>query len=442
MEVKPFKAFRFDADVVGDVGNCVSPPYDVISPSQQQQLYEKSDYNIVRIIMGKTTAGDNDGNNRYTRAAEYFNGWIDKGALKQDSTDAIYPYVQDFEIFGRRLCRKSFIALTRLQEFGEAIRPIASIRPHEQTLDEPKLDRLNLKRATRADFGLPFCLYDDNKQIADNIIENASQQKPLIDFTDDQAVRHRLFAVTAQDDIDAITNMMREKNCIIADGHHRYEAAWSYYQETGNPAARYQMIAFVNSYNEGLIILATHRLVANLANFHFENLISDLQGDFEVAKFGFDSPDLKSKARLDIPARMKAEYDKDRNAFGIYGADNSFYVAVLKDRHTMDAVAPDRSDQWRSLDVSVLHKLILEKLLGIGDRELAGGTYIDYVKDTDNALDDSIAKVDAGQKQVAFFMNPAKIQQLEKVTAAGEKMPQKSTFFYPKIHSGLTIHKV
>ncbi|MBA7468259.1 hypothetical protein ES707_03502 [subsurface metagenome] len=436
MEVKPFKAFRFDSGTVGDVGSCIAPPYDVISPAQQEQLYKKNEYNIVRIIKGKTTPSDNPGNNQYTRAADYLNSWLKKGVLKQDLAEAIYAYVQDFQRAGTQFQRFSFIALAKLEKFGK------TVRPHEQTLIEPKIDRLNLKRATVAKFGLVFMLYEDEKKIADQIVENTAGKEPLVDFVDEQNVRHRLFAITTKSNIDAIAKMMLDKSCIIADGHHRYETALNYYKETANPAAAYQIIAFVNTHNEGLVILATHRLVGNLENFQLERLLADLKESFEISEYHFDSPQAKTDARQKALAQMKVEQQNDKNAFVIYGGGNAFYLAVLRDKHAMDAVAPNMSGPWKSLDVSVLHKLILEKILGIGEKQLAGGTQLEYIKDTDNAIDESIARVDAGQKQAAFFMNPVKMQQLKMVTAAGEKMPQKSTYFYPKIYTGLTINKL
>lgn len=436
MEIKPFKAFRFDAGVVGDVGSCIAPPYDVISPAQQQQLYQKSEYNIVRIIKGKTTASDNADNNQYTRAAGYLNTWIEKGILKQDTDEAIYAYVQNFQLAGRSFQRNGFIALAKLEESGE------TVRPHEKTLEKPKIDRLNLNRATAAKFGLIFMLYEDQRNIVEKIIEEASRQKPLIDFADEQQVRHRLLAITTQEDIDTIAKMMLDKSCIIADGHHRYETALNYYKETGNPAAAYQMSAFVNVRQQGLTILATHRLVGNLENFHIEKLITALKENFEVTEYAFDSPQARDDAKEKVFAQMRTEHNSDKNAFGIYGGDSAFYVAVLKNKQAMDSAAPNMSRPWRSLDVAVLHKLILEKLLGIGEEELAGGGNIEYIKDVGNAVDESIKKVDTGEKQAVFFINPTKMQQIQMVTAAGEKMPQKSTFFYPKMYTGLTINKL
>jgi len=436
MQIKPFKAYRFDKEVVGDVGSCIAPPYDVINPSQQEQLYKKSKHNIVRIIKGKTTASDNGDNNQYTRAADYLNEWIEQGVLKQDTADTIYAYVQDFELAGTQYQRFSFIALAKLEEFGKAV------RPHEQIFDKPMLDRLNLKRATAARFGLVLMLYEDEQQIADKIIKQAVSTESLIDFVDEQNARHRLFTITAKEDIDAIVRMMNDKSCIIADGHHRYTTALTYSKESGNTTAKYQMLAFANTFQKGLIVLATHRLVGSLENFCSEKLIADLKENFEITALKFDSPQSKMNARQKMLAQMNTEHGNDKNAFGIYCSNNAFYVAVLRDKQAMDQAVPDMSSAWKALDVSVLHKLILEKLLGIDEERLVKGENLQYVKDTPNAIDQSISQVDAGHKQAAFFMNPVKMQQLTMVTDAGERMPQKSTYFYPKIYTGLMIQKM
>ena len=436
MQVGPFKAFRFDAGVVGNVGSCIAPPYDVINSTQQEQLYKKNRHNLVRIIKGKTKASDNGENNHYTRAADYLARWIEEGALKQDSAEAIYAYVQDFEVAGTRYQRRSFIALAKLEDFGDIV------KPHEQILHKPMVDRLSLKRATSADFGLVFMLYDDEKKLADGIIEQAAGQQPLIDFVDEQDVRHRLFAINDKQDIKQIVKMMSRKSCIIADGHHRYTTGLTYSKESSNPAAKYQMLAFANMHQDGLIVLATHRIVGNLENFSMNKLIEQLGERFRITKFEFSSAKTKKRAKQDMLERMRAEHDKDESAFGIYGPDNTFYVAVLKDKRTMDSIVPDMSPAWKTLDVSILHKLILEELLGIDQERLAEGENLQYVKDTPNAINDSIAQVDSGQKQAAFFMNPVKMQQLKLVTEAGERMPQKSTYFYPKVYTGLTINKL
>ena len=436
MQVKPFKAFRFDVGVVGDVGDCIAPPYDVISDAQQEQLYEKSEHNIVRVIRGKMSPSDNGQDNQYTRAAEYLRKWIEQGALKQDPEDTIYAYIQDFDWAGDSLQRLSFIALAKLEEFGKVV------KPHEQILNKPLVDRLNLKRATAADFGLVFMLYEDEQGIAEEIMERALTAEPLIDFVDEQDVRHRLLPIDSAEDIEQIVSMMSSRSCVIADGHHRYTTGLTYAGESNNPQARYQMLAFANTCHRGLIVLPTHRVAGNLEDFSFEKLIADLKKNFELTELKFDSSRAKSDTLQEMLTQMQRQFADGRNAFGIYGGNGAFYVAVLKDMQAMDSAVPDMSPAWRSLDVSVLHKLILEDLLGIDKERLARNENLQYVKGTPTAIDESIAQVDAGQKQAAFFMNSVKMQQLMMVTDAGERMPQKSTYFYPKVYTGLTIHKL
>ncbi len=461
MQIKPFKAFRFNPAVVGDVGNCIAPPYDVISEDARFQLLEKSQYNIVHVT--KPTAGpmpavqkeeEYNGNgdesevkaavkpkaakevDQYTRAAGYLNLWMKKGALRQDKEEAIYAYVQEFRIGSQKFQRRSFIALGKLEEFGKIV------KPHEQTLAKPIVDRYNLKKATLADLGLVFLLYEDLQQVADKIITNAAQDDPLIDYTDEMDVKHQLFGITNPKDIEKITAMMKDKSVVIADGHHRYTTGLKFAKESGNPAAQYQMLAFANTSQDGLIILATHRVVQNLKKFNLQKLIEGLKKRFVLTEYKFDNPKSERLAKQKMLAQMKAEHDSEKCAFGIYGGNNSFYAAVLQDMDAINQAAPEMSPAWRKLDLAILHKLILEELLGIGQELLSKGENLQYVKDTPNAIDDTICDVESGDKQVAFFTNAVTIKQLHMVTDAGERMPQKATYFFPKLYSGLTIYKL
>lgn len=436
MEMKSFKALRFNPAVVGDAGDCIAPPYDVIDADLQQKLYQKNEYNVVRIIKGETKNSDNENDNQYTRAADYLSDWIAEDALKQDSAESIYAYVQDFEIAGRNFQRGTYISLGKLEEYG------GGVKAHENTMNGPKADRLNLQRATAAQFGLIFMLYEDPEKIADKIIQKAAAGDALIDFIDEDNVKHRLFAITDNDDIEQISKMMKDKSCVIADGHHRYATSLNYYKQTNNPNAAYQIMAFANILNEGMIVLATHRLVYGLSNFNTEGLLEGLRTNFDITEYKFDSDDAKQQAKDKMLEQMKAESAKDKNAYGIYTADNTFRVAVLKKESVMDTAVPEKSKPYRRLEVSVLHKLILEDLLGIGEKQLAAKSNLEYVKDTPNAVNNTIAKVDAGRIQAAFFTNPEKMKMIRQVADAGEKMPQKSTFFFPKIYTGMTIYKM
>ena len=436
MKIKPFRAYRYDDSKVGNAGDCVAPPYDVIDDDQRERLYTKNEYNIVRISKSKTFKTDTERDNQYTRAAGFLNDWLTKGILKQDSDECIYAYVQDFRITGKNYQRYSFIARAKLEDFGRVV------RPHEQILNKPKIDRYNLQKATQAVFGLVFMLYDDPTNTFEKIAEHKISGKPLVDMIDEQKVRHRIYSVNETDDIEQITKMMRDKSCVIADGHHRYTTHLLFAEESGNPAHKYQMMAFCNTCHEGLLVLATHRLVKNIAGFNCQALLGSLASEFEIEQFGFSAEHEKATSRAAMLKKMKAEYERDKNAFGIYCGSGKFCVVSLKNKNSMDSVSPDKSKAWRGLDVAVLHKLILEKYLKIDEEKLSGGDFVEYVKDTPEAMDRSIEQVDNGQIQAAFFMNPPKIEQINAVAEAGERMPQKSTYFFPKVFTGLTIDKL
>jgi uncharacterized protein (DUF1015 family) len=437
MEIRPFKAFRFNANVVGDVGKCIAPPYDVIGDDERDRLCGKSKYNIVHVTKGRTAASDNGQHNQYTRAAEYLRNWIAEGALKEDEQDTIYGYIQEFQINEMAFQRLSFIALAKLEDFGKVV------RPHEQVFEKPLLDRLSLERATAARFGLVFMLYEDPQRVAEQIIRAAATQEPLVDFVDGQGVQHWLFAITARDEIEAIAAMMRDQSCIIADGHHRYTVGLTYMRESGNPKARYQMMAFANTRQRGLVVLATHRLVGGLKDLRPADFLARLGQSFHLQPFRFTSDlETETQACYEMMRAMQILHEQHQTGLGMYLGDSAFYVLALTDRSLMAAAAPDKSDAWRSLDVAVLQKLVLEGVLGLDEEKMGDPEYVEYVKDVPNAMNDLIGQVDTGRKQIAFFTNPVKMRHLTAVTEAGERMPHKSTYFYPKMFTGLTIQKL
>jgi uncharacterized protein (DUF1015 family) len=436
MDIKAFKAYRFNKEVVKNPGDCIAPPYDVIDSVMQDELYERNPYNIVRAIKGKKNAAETDGDNVYSRAAEYLNQAITDGALTQETSEAIYAYVQTFEIGGATFDRGAIIATGRLKVFGQGV------QPHEKTLEGPKADRLNLTRATACQLGQIFMLYDDPQNVDAQIIDNASKKDPVIDTTDELNVRHRLFVVDESDAIEAFVNMMADKQTVIADGHHRYETALNYWCETQNPEAEFQMLTFVNMRNEGLVIQPTHRLLVDMDDFDLDGLLAELTDEFEVTEFAFTDDSDKQQAREKMFAMMREAFDKTQNIFGLYAGTKAFYAILLKGSEFMQQTCPDMSAPAQQLDVNVLHTLILARHLDICDAKLANQSHLKYIKDMGDAIDQSVAKVDSGASEGVFFMNPTRIEQVQDVAAAGEKMPQKSTFFYPKIFSGLTVRKL
>jgi uncharacterized protein (DUF1015 family) len=432
MEIRPFKALRFDASVVGDVGECIAPPYDVIDAAQQEALYRQNPYNIVRITLGKKTQWDDAQHNQYTRAAEFLRDWTVRGALRQDDNEAIYAYVQDFELGGVAYQRLTFIALGKLEDFGKIV------RPHEQVFPKAMQDRLSLTRATRAHLGLIFMLYDDPQGVADAIIRKAAKQEPLIDFEDEHAVHHRLFLVADEADVRTISGMMGDKSCIIADGHHRYTMGLTYWKENNSdPATAYQMMAFTNMRQKGLVVMATHRVVGNLKDFRPQQFLADLKNNgFNVMKFGSRQDLFKNLAQT------SKRYAEGVTPFGVYMGGGEFYAAVVENRSRMNAAAPNMSPAWQTLDIAVLQKLVLEGILQMNEERMGNAEYVEYVKDVPNAVDEIIGRVDSGKRQIAFFTSPVAMDQLVGVTDAGERMPHKSTYFYPKMYTGLTIQKL
>ena len=436
MDIKAFKAYRFNPEVVGNPSACIAPPYDVIDTDQQQALYEQNSYNIVRAIKGKKSAEETDGDNVYIRAAEYLNKAIEDGALMQEADNAIYAYVQDFEIAGTQYERTGIIALGKLSQFGEGV------QPHEKTLEGPKADRLNLTRTTTCQMGQIFMLYDDPANVDRKIIAKALAKEAVVDMTDDLGARHRLFVINEPDIVNDFVGMMADKKTVIADGHHRYETALNYWAETQNEQAAYQMMTFVNMRNEGLVIQPTHRLLINMADFNAAALLAELADEFEITEFTFGNDSEKQQAKTDMFKTMQQLGANHQNVFGLYAANKAFYTILFKKPQAMSELCPEMSGAALKLDVNVLHKLILEKHLGICDAKLASESHLVYIKDLGDAIDKSIEKVDNGASEGVFFVNSTRIEQVQALAKAGEKMPQKSTFFYPKIFSGLTVRKL
>ncbi|MCP4708609.1 MAG: DUF1015 domain-containing protein [Planctomycetes bacterium] len=436
MEISAFKGYRFDPTNVVDAGQCIAPPYDIIDPEQQQELYDQNESNIVRIIKGKTNPDDSDSDNVYTRAKVTLCGFIKQGALKQDARDSVYVYAQDFTVGAFNYRRSGFIALGKLEAYG------GNIKAHEQTLSGPKADRLNLMRATKSQIGQIFMLYSDPEKTVDKLLEQACQGEQLLSHTDDEGVTHHLFAITDPEQLATIKSTMGDKSIFIADGHHRFETALNYKKESDNPAADFRMMTFVNTHNEGLVVLPTHRLIKNVKDFDATGYIEKLKLQFDVARLAYNNDEEKSRKKKEMNDALNLEMENGENALGMYFNDGAFYVATLKDKTAMDQAAPERSKAWRKLDVTVLHLLMLEILLGIDEAALTAQTNVEYIKDIGDATEQAIAKVDSGTHQGLFFMNQTLPQQVEDVAAAGEKMPQKSTFFFPKIFSGLVVNVV
>jgi len=436
VEIKAFRGVHYNPEKFDDFSKLVAPPYDVISPAMQDELYDTSEFNIARIIKGKDGPGDNDSQNKYTRAGVYFNNWLKDEILVRDKDDSIYVYSQEFEASGTRYERTGFIALVKLEGYGKGV------LPHEFTLKGPKADRLNLMRATKTHTGQIFCLYPDPEKNIDSVLDEEKAAKPpFIDITDDEGIVHRLWSLTDPSKIDRIVSEMGEKRLFIADGHHRYETANTYMEE--NPeleGAKYGMMTFVNMQNVGLVVLPTHRLVKNLDDFDTTLFEEGLVKDFELESFEFTS-DTEAGQRQAMFDRLRWLYSNGKHSIGIYARNNKYSIATLKADSSIGKRG-DIPEVLKQLDVTILHSLILDDLLGIDKEKLAQQANVEYIKDTGSAIQESIEMVNEGKFQLAFFLNPPKVEEIDLVAGAGEKMPQKSTFFYPKVYSGFIINKI
>jgi len=418
----------------------VAPPFDVISGEAQERYYEMSQYNVIRLILGKDFLGDNETNNRYTRAAQFFQRWLEEEILIRDESPSIYLLEQEYELRsdmfsevepptgkGKIIKRRGIIALAQLEDFSKGI-----VRPHEGTMAEPKRDRLNLLRACRANFSQVFTIYEDPEKRMDRLWEERKKGTPLMELINGENIRHRLWRIDDQRSLNWVVEGMRDKKLFIADGHHRYESALEYRNELRKSNPRnttqedynYVMAYFVNMENGGLNILPVHRGIRNFEGFDGKRLILEVGKHFDVRIFS----NLK-----DLMGRMKNERAKQR--IGMYTGGNEFYLLSLKEEGITEQLIKGRTEIFCELDVVILHNLIIEKILRISPQSQESITYSEKINDM-------VTKVRDGSHCVAFFLRPIKVSEFKAIVEAGEIMPKKSTYFYPKLLSGLVINKI
>lgn len=434
--IYPFRAWRYNPSVVR-LDEVVTQPYDKISPAMQQAYYQRSPYNLVRIILGLPELFDAErGESVYTRAAADFQAWRAQGVLTQEKSPCVFAYAQRFRVPGSDAVkeRRGFIALGKLHDYADQI-----VFRHEQTLSEPKSDRLNLLSATHAHFGQIFMLYSDPAQSVEKILYDGDSA-PDLEVTDEYGVLHRLWRVSDPATIRLLSAEMADKKLIIADGHHRYETALEYAREHA-PAAPAKnehstselphpaypeaavMMTFVNMDADGLVILPTHRAVHSL-------------GDFDEAAFAH------AKDYFDVEV-LPGCGDADSYLAALKAQQGTAFVAITRSAAFMMRAKPeaatalaDLPEHQRKLDLSYLHNIILEKLLGLNAEKTREETNVRYLRDAAEAID----QARRGEADIVFLTKPVTIEQLREVAFAGAVMPQKSTDFYPKLLSGLAIY--
>jgi uncharacterized protein (DUF1015 family) len=429
-EIIPFKALRYDPDQV-KLEDVLTQPYDKITPEMQSKYYERSAHNLVRIILGKAGETDTDTFNIYTRAAEYLHDWRSSGILKQDPEPGIYAYSQTFTLPGTRDLaeRRGLIALGRLHDYADGV-----VFRHEQTLAKPRADRLNLLRATRAHFGQIFMLYSDPKDEIEALLKKRIEEDPDTSLLDEYETLHRLWRIHDPALIQAVQQRMRDKKLLIADGHHRYETALAYRNErctesgSSDPNAPYEfvMMTLIPMESRGLVILPTHRIVHGLPTFDRERMLEAAGQFFEI-----DRIDLRTESRS--ATTLLGQAGENGTAF-VAVTRQGPYLMRAKKNAVQDALGQVPSLQ-RELDVVQLHRIMLERVLGISEEAVRNQENVRYERDAFEA----ISWVRQGAN-VAFLMNPAKIDQVRDIAFGGEVLPQKSTDFYPKLLSGLAIY--
>ena len=422
-EIRPFRGILYNPARVNLAG-VVAPPYDVISSEQQNELYKASPHNVVRLILGREQ-------DRYSSAARFYEHWRNEEILIRDEVPSIYLLVQDFVIpDGTARERCGFIARCKLEDLGKG-----SILPHEKTLAKPKEDRFRLFQATHANFSQVFGLYADRQYTLKSYFDTARKSRPHLDVAF-EGVRNRVWRIPDENTIAAVQHFMVQSIIFLADGHHRYETALDYRgsmqlsnpRHTGEEPYNFIMMYFTNFHDEGLVILPTHRILHSLQNFNITTFLDRLKKDF-CCEVQSNAEELHVKLRR-----------HERYAFGVIVSSAPQYnLCWLKNPSQVSTLLNSSMPEVvQRLDVTIMHSFILEKILGISKEAQEQKRNLDYVKDAHEA----IAAVKAGKAQAAFLMNPTPVEEVRAVAEAGCTMPQKSTYFYPKLLSGLIMNSL
>ncbi|MBE0477922.1 DUF1015 domain-containing protein [Candidatus Aerophobetes bacterium] len=417
--LRPFRGIMYNKNEVGDLSKVVAPPYDVIFPQAQDFYYRAHPCNIIRIILGKEEVGDGAEENKYTRAANFFRQWLGRGILKKEKAPSMYTYYQRYLINGDEVEREGFVALMRLEDFSSG-----KIFPHENVFSEPQEDRFNLLRACRANFSPIFALFSDPAREIDALYKRA---KTLLEFEDENKIRHRLSSISDSDLINRICSCMQNKKIFIADGHHRYLTALRFKEEMRKKCdapggVDYVMMYFLNTNSPGVTILSVHRLIGKLTLEQARELIEGIEKFFY--KRGFKK--LEGEDEEDTAKRLLLEIKKIGSpALGVYTRQEGFSLLILKDNCIF-------SVKVRAAIVAILDDLVKNLL---DKKNLIKGEEIDFTTSPSHA----IKQVLKGHFQVAFFLAPTTVEKIQEVALTGGKMPPKSSYFYPKLLSGLVM---
>jgi len=422
--IKPFKAMRF-TEAAGKIDELACPPYDIISEDERKAYLNENPNNIIRLELPR------DGENPYETAGRELGRMRSTGVLADDPASALYIYEERFAVEGQEYSFRGIITAVKVENFEKGV-----VLPHEQTLSKAKTDRFNLMCATGCNFSQIYSLFMDDERGTAEQLKTLSLAPPLQSFTDGDGVTHSIWAITDEAAIERLCADFAGRKIYIADGHHRYETSIKYrdhmHETLGIPAAEdigadYVMMMLVDMQSDGLVVFPTHRIVRDLPSFDMAGLLQKCEDYF----------DIEPLTNGEYQNALKAEYAADNKSFVLY-AGGEYTLLRLKSKDVMEKFMPGCSAALRMLDVSVLHTLILERLMGIDKENMANQINLTYTKSADEAINN----VDGGAANCAFIINPTRVEEIRDVAAAGEKMPQKSTYFYPKLITGMVMRSI
>ena len=433
VQIEAFKGLRYELGHVGALSDVIAPPYDVIGPELQNELYQNHPANVIRLILNRDEPGDETGDEKYERSARALKQWQRDGVMQLESYPAVYVYHQQFEYAGQTFVRRGFMARMKLEKLGEG-----NVYPHEETHSAIKADRLKLFNATKANVSQIFGIYPDESNQAQTLLEDAIQGVTAVEATDHLGVLHRLWPVYDSKIISDLTQTMNPRPMFIADGHHRYETAYNYREQladegvlTDDHPAQSVLTMCVSMHDAGMIVLPTHRLFEGVAQYDSTTLIEKLQDCFDVNTAGTGPAEAAE-------VWEQIEMEDQQGMLGLYcPVDDTWVVANLNDagRTKMTEIAGSQSSDWQGLGVSLLHRLIMDTLLG--EVDLPKPTYVHRVEEV---TDELTADQDSNKFGLAALVMPATLDHIKAISEHGERMPAKSTYFYPKLLAGLVIN--
>ncbi len=434
-EIRPFRGVHYNQELAGELADIICPPYDVIDPRLQQELYHRSPYNFVRIEAGRELAQDTNTDNKYTRSAATLAQWLKGGVLAADLAPAIYLHDHYFSYEGKEMRRRAVIAGVRLEEWDKKV-----VRPHEGILAEHKGDRFSLLWALKANTSPILALFEDRGQKVAKLLAKAGEGRPIVNFSESNGERHELRAITNPEIINQLAGYLAGSPLYIADGHHRYESALAFQRERradvsspGDKAYDFVMMALVDFADPGVLILPPHRLVGGIPRAALSQLQAKLESLFDIEELPLDTPDVWGKVDL-----LLAAGGSDEVRFALFGLnENRLLILKLRDSAAASQMMPYfHSELYKKLDVSVLDHVILEELLGLGSG--GEGAVLDFSYEGRDAVN----RVLEQEYQLAFLLRPIKPEVIRAVADADDRMPRKSTYFYPKAPAGLVLYKL